>query len=92
MKTFEQPLSMEEEAGYLEIMHGEDKEAAHRAHQILIERNLRLVAHVAKKYVGCGEDMEDLISIGTIGLIKAVNNKKEKKSSKNLLLPHPRLH
>lgn len=82
LKTFEQPLSMEEEAGYLEIMHGEDKEAAHRAHQILIERNLRLVAHVAKKYVGCGEDMEDLISIGTIGLIKAVNTFKAEKGSR----------
>ena len=46
LKTFEQPLSMEEEAGYLEIMHGEDKEAAHRAHQILIERNQIGRAHV----------------------------------------------
>ena len=58
---------------YLEAMNSEDLEAAHRARQILIERNLRLVAHVSKKYMGCGEDMEDLISIGTIGLIKAVN-------------------
>ena len=72
MKTFEQPLSAKEETLYLEAMNSEDLEAAHRARQILIERNLRLVAHVSKKYMGCGEDMEDLISIGTIGLIKAV--------------------
>ena len=71
MKTFEQPLSAKEETLYLEAMNSEDLEAAHRARQILIERNLRLVAHVSKKYMGCGEDMEDLISIGTIGLIKA---------------------
>ena len=43
------------------------------AKRILIERNLRLVAHVAKKYQTTGEDLEDLISIGTIGLIKAIN-------------------
>lgn len=72
MKTFQQPLSTEEETGYLKIMHESDKEEAERARDILIERNLRLVAHVAKKYAGSGEDMEDLISIGTIGLIKAI--------------------
>ena len=82
MKTFEQPLSAKEETEYLEIMNGEDLEAAHRARQILIERNLRLVAHVSKKYMGCGEDMEDLISIGTIGLIKAVNTFKAEKGSR----------
>lgn len=63
-------------------MNSEDLEAAHRARQILIERNLRLVAHVSKKYMGCGEDMEDLISIGTIGLIKAVNTFKAEKGSR----------
>ena len=82
MKTFEQPLSAKEETAYLEIMNGEDLEAAHRARQILIERNLRLVAHVSKKYMGCGEEMEDLISIGTIGLIKAVNTFKAEKGSR----------
>ncbi len=82
MKTFEQPLSAKEETEYLEIMNGEDLEAAHRARQILIERNLRLVAHVSKKYMGCGEEMEDLISIGTIGLIKAVNTFKAEKGSR----------
>lgn len=82
MKTFEQPLSAKEENEYLEIMNGEDLEAAHMAKQILIERNLRLVAHVSKKYMGCGEDMEDLISIGTIGLIKAVNTFRAEKGSR----------
>lgn len=82
MKTFEQPLSAKEETEYLELINGDDKEAAHRARQILIERNLRLVAHVSKKYIGCGEDMEDLISIGTIGLIKAVNTFKAEKGSR----------
>lgn len=82
MKTFEQPLSAKEETAYLEIMNGEDLEAAHMARQTLIERNLRLVAHVSKKYMGCGEDMEDLISIGTIGLIKAVNTFKAEKGSR----------
>ncbi len=82
MKTFEQPLSADEEALYLSAMHGDDKAASHDARQILIERNLRLVAHVAKKYMGCGEDIEDLISIGTIGLIKAVNTFKPEKGSR----------
>ncbi|MDE6913617.1 MAG: RNA polymerase sporulation sigma factor SigK [Lachnospiraceae bacterium] len=82
MKTFEQPLSAEEEIRYLGIMYGDDEAASHDARQILIERNLRLVAHVAKKYMGCGEDIEDLISIGTIGLIKAVNTFKPEKGSR----------
>lgn len=63
-------------------MHGDDEAASHDARQILIERNLRLVAHVAKKYMGFGEDIEDLISIGTIGLIKAVNTFKPEKGSR----------
>ena len=82
MKTFEQPLSAEEETLYLSVMHGDDKAASHDARQILIARNLRLVAHVAKKYMGCGEDIEDLISIGTIGLIKAVNTFRPEKGSR----------
>lgn len=72
MKTFQKPLSSEEEAGYIQLMRaGCGEEAAH-AREILIEHNLRLVAHIAKKYQNVDEDMEDLISIGTIGLIKAV--------------------
>lgn len=82
MKTFEQPLTLEEEAQYLRIMYSDDIEAAEMARQTLIERNLRLVAHVAKKYVGNGEEMEDLISIGTIGLIKAINTFKPDKGNR----------
>ena len=68
MKTFPPPLSAEEERVYLQKYIEGDLEAKH----ILIERNLRLVAHVIKKYQHLDEDMEDLISIGTIGLIKAI--------------------
>ncbi|MBQ6994859.1 MAG: RNA polymerase sporulation sigma factor SigK [Lachnospiraceae bacterium] len=82
MKTFQQPLTSQEETGYLSIMCGEDREAAEKARQILIERNLRLVAHVAKKYIGAGEDMEDLISIGTIGLIKAISTFRQEKGNR----------
>ena len=73
MKTFQQPLSSEEEAAYIKRLRDENCERAEEARRILIERNLRLVAHIAKKYQNVDEDMEDLISIGTIGLIKAVN-------------------
>ena len=82
MKTFQQPLTSQEETGYLSVMCGDDLEAAEKARQILIERNLRLVAHVAKKYLGAGEDMEDLISIGTIGLIKAISTFRQEKGNK----------
>jgi RNA polymerase sporulation-specific sigma factor len=83
LKTFEKPLTEKEEAYYLEIMNASSSdEEARRARQILIERNLRLVAHVAKKYTGYGEDLEDLISIGSIGLIKAVNTYKPDKGSR----------
>ncbi len=73
MKTFQQPLSAEEEACCIADMQEEGSERAREARALLIERNLRLVAHIAKKYQNLDEDMEDLISIGTIGLIKAVN-------------------
>ncbi len=69
MKTFPKPLTAEEEKLYLKRYKDGDQEAR----RILIERNLRLVAHVAKKYQGSDEDSDDLISIGTIGLIKAVS-------------------
>ena len=82
MKTFQQPLSAKEESEYLKLMHGPDKEESFMARQILIERNLRLVAHVAKKYAGAGEEMEDLISIGTIGLIKAISTFNQEKGSR----------
>lgn len=69
MKAFLKPLTSAEEKFYLQRYQGGDLEAR----QILIERNLRLVAHVVKKYQGTDEDLDDLISIGTIGLIKAIN-------------------
>lgn len=72
MKTFQKPLTAEEEAYYIEMLQKGSGEEAREAREILIERNLRLVAHIAKKYQNVDEDMEDLISIGTIGLIKAV--------------------
>ena len=67
---FPEPLSSEEEKIYLEKMIKGDMEARN----ILIERNLRLVAHIAKKYSWCNIDQDDLISIGTIGLIKGINS------------------
>lgn len=72
MKTFQKPLTAEEEARYIELLQNGSSEKSKEAREILIERNLRLVAHIAKKYQSVDEDMEDLISIGTIGLIKAV--------------------
>ena len=74
MKTFQKPLSAAEEAHYIQVLQeGDDQEAA-KAREILIERNLRLVDHIAKKYQNVDEEMEDLISIGTIGLIKAISS------------------
>jgi len=67
--VFPQPLSSEEEAKLLKRMAAGDREARN----ILVERNLRLVAHIVKKFDNTGEDADDLISIGTIGLIKAIN-------------------
>ena len=67
---FPEPLSAEEEKNCLEQMAKGDEEARN----ILIERNLRLVAHVAKKYNSSEDDNEELISIGTVGLIKAVSS------------------
>lgn len=68
MQSFPNPLTPSEEKYYIRKYTEGDLEAKH----ILIERNLRLVAHVIKKYQNLEEDPEDLISIGTIGLIKAV--------------------
>lgn len=73
MKAFQKPLTSGEEAEYIRLLQEGDAETAKRAKEILIERNLRLVAHIAKKYQNVDEDMEDLISIGCIGLIKAVD-------------------
>ena len=73
MKTFLSPLTMEQESECLKKMKNGDLEARNE----LIGRNMRLVAHVAKKYQSPEDEMEDLISIGTIGLIKAVETYKE---------------
>lgn len=69
LKTFKKPLTPLEERYYLDKFAQGEKEAK----DILIESNLRLVAHVAKKYFSEDRDNEDLISIGIIGLIKAIN-------------------
>ena len=66
--SFPKPLTPEEERHYLELSAKGDLEARN----ILIERNLRLVAHIMKKYYAQTADQEDLISIGTIGLIKGI--------------------
>lgn len=68
MKSFPQPLTEAEEKYYMQKYTEGDLEAKY----ILIERNLRLVAHIVKKYQPPPEEMEDLLSIGTIGLMKAV--------------------
>ena len=68
MKSFPTPLTSAEEQYYMQKYTEGDLEAKH----ILIEHNLRLVAHIVKKYQRPEEDNEDLISIGTVGLIKAV--------------------
>ena len=78
MKTFLDPLEAKEERVLLEQMEAGSVEAKHR----LIEHNMRLVAHVAKKYYSPNEDTEDLLSIGTIGLVKAVDTYNAKKGYK----------
>src|SRR5699024_127885 len=76
--AFPQPLSKEDEAKYISQMQGGDADARNK----LIEHNLRLVAHIVKKFENTGEDVEDLISIGTIGLIKGVESFKAGKGTK----------
>ena len=78
MKTFLSPLTIQEEKQYLKQLGEGSLEAKH----ILIEHNMRLVAHVVKKYQNVEEDMEDLISIGTIGLIKAIDTFRVEKGNK----------
>ena len=76
--SFPRPLKAEEERMYLERMAQGDLEARN----ILIEHNLRLVAHIMKKYYTPNGDQDDLISIGTIGLIKAINTYQPAKNIK----------
>lgn len=76
--AFPQPLSQKEEKKYIELM----KEGDEHARNLLIEHNLRLVAHIVKKFENTREDTEDLISIGTIGLIKAIESYSSGKGTK----------
>lgn len=76
--SFPNPLTEKEEQYYVKRLEEKDEEAKN----ILIEHNLRLVAHIAKKYSISGTLQDDLISIGTIGLIKAVNTYSGKKSTR----------
>lgn len=75
---FPEPLDSDEEKIYLERFKQGDEEARN----ILIERNLRLVAHVCKKYSTSNVELDDLISIGTIGLIKGINSFDDSKGVK----------
>ena len=76
--SFPNPLTEKEEQHYVELLAENDTDAR----TVLIERNLRLVAHIAKKYIGSNTNQDDLISIGTIGLIKAVNTYSAGKSTR----------
>lgn len=76
--AFPHPLSAEDERKYLNLM----AEGDGHARNMLIEHNLRLVAHIVKKFENTGEDVEDLISIGTIGLIKAIESYTDGKGTK----------
>ena len=78
MQTFEKPLRPEEEKQYLKRYREGDESAREK----LIEHNLRLVAHIVKKYQSQERELDDLISIGTIGLIKAVNTFDESKGGR----------
>jgi RNA polymerase sporulation-specific sigma factor len=76
--AFPQPLSEQEEEHHLRLM----TEGNLQARNTLIEHNLRLVAHIVKKFENTGEDTGDLISIGTIGLIKAIESYQTNKGTK----------
>lgn len=73
--SFPRPLSPEEERKYVDLWLAGDIEARN----VLIEHNLRLVAHIIKKYYTQADDADDLISIGTIGLIKGINTYRPEK-------------
>lgn len=76
--TFPRPLSEDEEAEYISRLNSGDD----RARNVLTEHNLRLVAHIVKKFDGSGEDTDDLISIGAIGLIKAIDTYRPDKGTR----------
>lgn len=86
--AFPQPLNEKDEARYLQILRESKLNSptltreAEQARNTLVEHNLRLVAHLVKKFDGTGEDGDDLISIGTIGLIKGINTYNPQKGTK----------
>ena len=82
MKTFQKPLSKEEESLCVIALQDTDAGKRNEAKRLLIERNLRLVAHIARKYMSPEDDLDDLISIGCIGLIKAVDSFDPEKNSR----------
>ena len=78
MQSFPQPLSAAQETVYLrQYQHGDM-----HARDILIERNLRLVAHIVKKYMNSGKETDEMISVGIVGLVKAVNTYNFEKGSR----------
>jgi RNA polymerase sporulation-specific sigma factor len=76
--AFPQPLTEKDEEKHLQLM----AQGNQRSRNLLVEHNLRLVAHIVKKFDNTGEDLEDLISIGTIGLIKAIESYSSDKGTK----------
>lgn len=78
MQSFPQPLSAAQETVYLRQYQNGDM----HARNILIERNLRLVAHIVKKYMNSGKETDEMISVGIVGLVKAVNTYNFEKGSR----------
>lgn len=78
-KSFEKPLTPEDENMYISKLKEEGDESAK---EVLINRNMRLVAYIARKYLGTADDQDDLISVGTIGLIKAIDTYKMNKGTR----------
>ena len=78
METFKEPLTKEKEEYWLEKLANGEKDAK----DVLVEHNLRLVAHILKKYNQTDREMEDLLSVGTIGLIKAISTFKNSKGNR----------
>lgn len=74
MKTFQKPLTQAEEARYIRMLREGTGEQVKEAKEILVERNMRLVAHIVRKYQNTDEELDDLLSIGCIGLIKAIDS------------------
>lgn len=74
LKTFQKPLTQAEEAKYIRLLREGTGEQVKQAKEILVEHNMRLVAHIVRKYQNTDEELDDLLSIGCIGLIKAIDS------------------